>query len=257
MTTPLLRITNLEVVYGAVRAIRGISLEIEEGAIATVLGANGAGKSTILKAISGIVDPEKGEIRFGTEQIQGQQPDRIVRAGIAHVPEGREVFPLLSVQDNLGLGAYTRRDKRRIAEDLDQVYTYFPVLKKRRKQEAGELSGGQQQMLSIGRGLMARPRLLLLDEPSLGLSPLLTQEIFRIITRINSELGTTILLVEQNAQIALQTADHGYVLESGRIVREGACGELFQDEDIREFYLGQKEDVARGQRRWKKKKQWG
>lgn len=257
MTTPLLRITNLEVAYGAVQAVRGVSLEVAEGAIATILGANGAGKSTILKAISGIVDPEKGAIWYGAEQIQARQPDRIVRAGIAHVPEGREVFPLLSVHENLSLGAYTRRDKRAIEADLESVYGYFPVLRQRHKQQAGKLSGGQQQMLAIGRGLMASPKLLLLDEPSLGLSPLLTQEIFGIVRRINTDRGTTILLVEQNAQIALQTADHGYVLESGRIVREGACEELFRDEDIREFYLGQKADAGREQRRWKKKKRWG
>ncbi len=257
MTEPLLRITNLEVAYGAVRAVRGVSLEVKRGEIATILGANGAGKSTILRAISGITDPEKGAIWYDGEQIHGRQPDRIVRAGIAHVPEGREVFPLLSVHDNLWMGAYTRRDKKQIAEDLDGVYAYFPVLKERRKQEAGKLSGGQQQMLSIGRGLMARPKLLLLDEPSLGLSPILTQEIFSIINRINREQGATILLVEQNAQMALQTASHGYILESGRIVREGPCEELFQDEDIREFYLGQKETGSREQRRWKKKKSWG
>ena len=259
MTEPLLRIRNLEVAYGAVRAVRGVSMTIDRGQIATLLGANGAGKSTILKTISGITDPEKGTIEYNGVSIEGRQPDWIVRAGIAHVPEGREVFPLLSVQDNLRMGAYTRRDRKQIEADLQMVYSYFPILSERRKQDANKLSGGQQQMLAIGRGLMARPELLLLDEPSLGLSPALTQEIFAIISLINREQGTTILLVEQNAQIALQTAEQGYVLESGRIVREGSCTELFQDEDVREFYLGQKQAAVGGreQRRWKKRKSWG
>lgn len=259
MTDPVLRIRNLEVAYGAIRAVRGVSLSIERGRIATLLGANGAGKSTVLKTISGITDPEKGSIEYNGKPIHGHQPDKIVRAGIAHVPEGREVFPLLSVQDNLRMGAYTRRDRKQVEADLQTVYGYFPILAERRKQDANKLSGGQQQMLAISRGLMARPQVLLLDEPSLGLSPALTQEIFAIIRRINHEQGTTILLVEQNAQVALQTADYGYVLESGRIVREGSCDELFQDEDVREFYLGQKQEAAggRSQRRWKKKKSWG
>lgn len=258
MSEPLLRIRNLEVAYGAVRAVRGISLTVDAGDIATILGANGAGKSTILKTISGITDPEKGTIEYKGESIQGWQPDRVVRAGIAHVPEGREVFPLLSVHNNLKMGAYTRRDKQQVETDLATVYDYFPVLAQRRRQDANKLSGGQQQMLAIGRGLMARPQLLLLDEPSLGLSPLLTQEIFAIIRRINAEQRTTILLVEQNAQIALQTADQGHVLESGRIVREGSCEALFQDEDVREFYLGHKQTGDGGrQHRWKRKKRWG
>lgn len=258
MSEPLLRIRNLEVAYGAVRAVRGISLTVGAGEIATILGANGAGKSTILKTISGITDPERGTIEYKGESIQGWQPDRVVRAGIAHVPEGREVFPLLSVHNNLKMGAYTRHDRQQVETDLATVYDYFPVLAQRRRQDANKLSGGQQQMLAIGRGLMARPQLLLLDEPSLGLSPLLTQEIFAIIRRINTEQGTTTLLVEQNAQIALQTARQGYVLESGRIVREGSCEELFQDEDVREFYLGHKQTADGGrQHRWKRKKRWG
>jgi branched-chain amino acid transport system ATP-binding protein len=179
-----------------------------------------------------------------------------VRQGISHVPEGREVFPLLSVHDNLMMGAYTRRDRDGVAQDLEMVYAYFPVLRERARQEAGQLSGGQQQMLAISRALMSRPALMLLDEPSLGLSPKLTQEIFAIIRRINRERGTTILLVEQNAAMALELADHGYVLEVGRIVMEDTCERLRQKDDIREFYLGMKDAGVRGERRWKKKKQW-
>jgi len=180
----------------------------------------------------------------------------IVRRGISHVPEGREVFPLLSVEENLRMGAYTRSDAEGIAQDIDMVFGYFPILRERARQEAGLLSGGQQQMLAISRALLARPSLMLMDEPSLGLSPLLTQEIFRIITRINREKGTTILLVEQNANMALQVADYGYVLEVGRIVMEDTCKRLLEKEDVQEFYLGMKAQGARGQRRWKKKKQW-
>jgi branched-chain amino acid transport system ATP-binding protein len=233
-----------------------VSLSVPEGAIVTVLGANGAGKSTILRTISGIIDPQKGSIVFRGAQIQRMDPAEVVRRGISHVPEGREVFPLLSVHDNLIMGAYTRRDRDGIAQDLEMVYAYFPVLQARARQEAGQLSGGQQQMLAISRALMSRPRLMLLDEPSLGLSPKLTQEIFRIIRRINRERGTTILLVEQNAAMALELADYGYVLEVGRIVMEDSCARLREKEDVREFYLGMKETGVRGERRWKKKKMW-
>jgi len=252
----ILELANVEASYGPVQALRGVSLSVMKGKIVTVLGANGAGKSTILKTISGIIDPSKGQIRFNGEEIQGRDPDRIVRAGIGHAPEGREVFALLSVEENLRMGAYTRRDRDGVARDIELVYSYFPILKERAKQEAGLLSGGQQQMLAIGRALLSRPKLMLMDEPSLGLSPLLTQEIFRIIVRINQEQGTTILLVEQNANMALEVGNHGYVLEVGRIVMEDACERLAQNKDVQEFYLGMKAHGVRGQRRWKKKKQW-
>jgi len=252
----ILELANVEASYGPVQALRGVSLKVPRGKIVTVLGANGAGKSTILKTISGIIDPSKGQIRFNGEEIQGRDPDRIVRGGIGHAPEGREVFALLTVEENLRMGAYTRRDRDGVASDIDLVYAYFPILKERARQEAGLLSGGQQQMLAIGRALLSRPKLMLMDEPSLGLSPLLTQEIFRIIVRINREQGTTILLVEQNANMALDVGDHGYVLEVGRIVMEDTCERLAQNKDVQEFYLGMKAHGVRGQRRWKKKKQW-
>ena len=256
MSTPILELQNVESSYGPVQALRGVSLAVPEGRIVTVLGGNGAGKSTILKTISGIIDPNKGQIKFKGNEIQGRNPDWIVREGISHVPEGREVFPLLSVEDNLRMGAYIRRDADGVARDIEAIHGYFPILRERAKQDAGLLSGGQQQMLAIARSLLAAPKLMLLDEPSLGLSPKLTQEIFAIVTRINRERGTTILLVEQNAQIALKTADFGYVLEVGRIVMEDTCANLMQKDDIREFYLGMKEQGARGHRRWKKKKTW-
>jgi len=252
----ILELSNVEASYGPVQALRGVSLAVEQGKIVTVLGANGAGKSTILKTISGIIDPQKGQIRFNGEEIGGRDPDWIVRRGIGHAPEGREVFALLTVEENLRMGAYTRRDRDGVAKDIELVYGYFPILKERARQEAGLLSGGQQQMLAIGRALLSRPRLMLMDEPSLGLSPLLTQEIFRIIVRINREQGTTILLVEQNANMALDVGDHGYVLEVGRIVMEDTCQRLAQNKDVQEFYLGMKAHGVRGERRWKKKKQW-
>jgi branched-chain amino acid transport system ATP-binding protein len=255
-TDVILRLTNVEASYGPVQALRGVSLSVTQGKIVTILGANGAGKSTILKTISGIIDPSKGQIHFGGAEIQGRDPDWIVRAGIGHAPEGREVFALLTVEENLRMGAYTRRDKDGVADDIEMVYGYFPILKERAGQEAGLLSGGQQQMLAIGRALLSRPKLMLMDEPSLGLSPLLTQEIFRIVGRINKDRGTTILLVEQNANMALAVADYGYVLEVGRIVMEDTCKRLLEKEDVQEFYLGMKAQGARGQRRWKKKKQW-
>ena len=251
----ILELANVEASYGPVQALRGVSLKVPRGKIVTVLGANGAGKSTILKTISGIIDPSKGQIRFNGAEIQGQDPDRIVRMGIGHAPEGREVFALLTVEENLRMGAYTRRDRDGVAGDIELVYGYFPILKERAGQEAGLLSGSQQQMLAIGRALLSRPKLMLMDEPSLGLSPLLTQEIFRIIVRINQEQGTTILLVEQNANMALEVGNHGYVLEVGRIVMEDTCGNLAKNKDVQEFYLGMKAHGVRGQRRWKKKKQ--
>jgi branched-chain amino acid transport system ATP-binding protein len=256
MSDAILELANVEASYGPVQALRGVSLKVERGQIATVLGANGAGKSTILKTISGIIDPQKGQIRFEGEEIQGRDPDWIVRRGIGHAPEGREVFSLLTVDENLRMGAFTRRDADGVARDIEMVYAYFPILKERARQEAGLLSGGQQQMLAIGRALLSRPKLMLMDEPSLGLSPLLTQEIFRIIVRINKEQGTTILLVEQNAHMALEVAQFGYVLEVGRIVMEDTCERLAAKEDVQEFYLGMKAQGVRGQRRWKKRKHW-
>jgi branched-chain amino acid transport system ATP-binding protein len=254
--TSMLTLANVESSYGPIRAIRGVSLQVEKGRIATVLGSNGAGKSTILKTISGILDPTKGSVEFKGDDITARDPALIVQRGLSHVPEGREVFPLLSVHDNLLMGAYTRHDRDGVARDIETVYGYFPILRERAKQNAGLLSGGQQQMLAISRALMAAPELMLLDEPSLGLSPRLTREIFEIVIRINRERGTTLLLVEQNANMALNVADHGYVLENGRIVMEDSCERLREKDDIKEFYLGMKEAGARGERRWKKKKTW-
>jgi branched-chain amino acid transport system ATP-binding protein len=253
---PVLKLLNVESAYGPIKAIRGISLQVRRGEIGAVLGFNGAGKTTILKTISGIIDPRKGSIEFKGQDITAQDPSHIVQQGLSHVPEGREVFPLLSVHDNLLMGAYTRSDSDQVARDMETVYTYFPILKERCLQDAGLLSGGQQQMLSISRALMAKPDLMLLDEPSLGLSPKLTKEIFEIVVRINRERGTTILLVEQNANMALNASDYGYVLENGRIVMEDTCARLREKEDIKEFYLGLKEDGVRDERRWKKKKTW-
>jgi branched-chain amino acid transport system ATP-binding protein len=254
--TPVLRLQNIESAYGPIKAIRGVSLEVRPGEIATVLGSNGAGKTTILKTISGIIDPAKGSIHFQNRDITADDPARIVQMGLSHVPEGREVFPLLSVRDNLAMGAFTRTDSEEIAHDIEAVFGFFPVLRERAQQNAGLLSGGQQQMLAISRALMAKPDLILLDEPSLGLSPKLTREIFEIVVRINRERGTTILLVEQNANMALNAADYGYVLENGRIVTEGSCADLREKEDIKEFYLGMKAEGVRGDRRCKKKKTW-
>ncbi len=256
MVDVLLDIRNLESFYGPIMAIRGASLSLKKGQVVTVLGANGAGKSTLLKTISGIMDPEKGQITFAGEEIQGLEPHVIVRKGIVHVPEGREVFPLLTVDENLSLGAYSRSDKPEIEKDRQLVFEYFPVLAERRGQEAGTLSGGQQQMLAIGRGLMLRPKIMLLDEPSLGLSPLLVQDIFAILRRLNKDEGVTMMLVEQNAKVALELADMGYVMEIGRIVMDGTAELLMKSEDIRAFYLGHQEDGQRDERRWKRKKTW-
>ncbi|MGH7349028.1 MAG: ABC transporter ATP-binding protein [Candidatus Rokuibacteriota bacterium] len=237
-------------------ALRGVSFRVPAGAIVTILGANGAGKTTILKTVSGVMDPQKGSVTLEGRAIHGLDPDRVARLGLSHVPEGREVFPFLSVRENLRMGAYARRDADAVARDLEMVAEYFPVLSARAEQRAGQLSGGEQQMLAIGRALMARPKVMLLDEPSLGLAPKLVKEIFDIIRRINRERGVTVLLVEQNANLALQTADHGYVLELGRIVMEDTCERLLQKDDIREFYLGLRESSVRGTRRWKRKKTW-
>ncbi len=237
-------------------AIRGVSFAVPRGQIVTILGANGAGKTTILKTICGVMDAQKGTVAFEGRTIQGMDPDRVMRLGLTHVPEGREVFPFLSVRENLRMGAYTRKDADGVARDVEMVYDYFPVLRARAEQRAGQLSGGEQQMLAISRALMARPKMMLLDEPSLGLSPKLVKEIFEIIGRINEEQGVTVLLVEQNANMALHIADYGYVLEVGRIVMEDTCARLLEKEDIKEFYLGVKDAGVRGTRRWKRKKTW-
>jgi branched-chain amino acid transport system ATP-binding protein len=256
MSRPLLQMRNIETYYGPIMAIRGVSLDVYEGEIVAVLGANGAGKTTLLKTATGALNSSKGKVLLDGEQIQCRDPDWVARKGIAHVPEGREVFPFLSVAENLAMGAFNRNDADGVAADLRIVYDYFPLLEPMRDKMAAYLSGGQQQMLAIGRGFMARPRLLLLDEPSLGLSPALVQEIFRIITRLNAEQDLTILLVEQNANIALQVAQRGYVMEVGGMVMDGPSDKLLQSDDIKEFYLGKKDEGVRGRRRWKKRKTW-
>jgi branched-chain amino acid transport system ATP-binding protein len=256
MAEPILRASNIETYYGPIMAIRGVSFEVNAGSIVTILGSNGAGKTTVLKTVSGVMDPQKGTVTFEGREIQRMDPDKVMRLGISHVPEGREVFPFLSVRENLRMGAYTRRDADEVARDLETVFGYFPVLQQRADQRAGSLSGGEQQMLAISRALMARPKVMLLDEPSLGLSPKLVKDIFEIIVRINRERGVTILLVEQNANMALSVGDYGYVLEVGRIVMADTCARLIEKEDIKEFYLGMKDQGARGQRRWKKRKTW-
>ena len=251
----LLRVRNLESFHGPIMALRGVSLDVAAGSIVAVLGANGAGKTTLLRTISGIMDPEKGEVLLAGESIAGSDPDRIVRKGVVHVPEGREVFPLLSVGENLAMGAWTRTDTG-VGEDLEMVLGYFPVLKERLRQAAGTLSGGEQQMLAIARGLMARPKIMLLDEPSLGLSPRLVRDIYGIIRRLNEERGVAMLLVEQNARMALDVAESGYVMEVGRIVMDGSVERLRRSGDIQEFYLGGRERSLRGERRWKRRKTW-
>jgi len=252
----MLVVSAVEAAYGPIRAIRGVSLRVAPSSVVTLLGSNGAGKTTLLKTISGIMDPLRGTITFCGQEIAGLDPARIVENGLCHVPEGREVFPLLTVHENLLMGAYTRSDRDAVARDLERAYGYFPILAERRDQDAGLLSGGQQQMLAIARALLSAPKMILMDEPSLGLSPKLTREIFDIIIRINRESGTSILLVEQNAHMALHTADYGYVLENGRVVLEDSCARLREKDDIREFYLGLKQQGVRGDRRWKKKKTW-
>ena len=251
----LLRVRNLESYYGPIMALRGVSLEVPEGRIVAVLGANGAGKTTLLRTISGIMDPEKGEVLLAGESIAGGDPDRIVRKGVVHVPEGREVFPLLSVAENLAMGAWTRADSG-VEEDLEMVLGYFPVLKLRLRQAAGTLSGGEQQMLAIARGLMAKPKIMLLDEPSLGLSPKLVRDIYAVLRRLNEERGVAMLLVEQNARAALGVAVSGYVMEVGRIVMDGPAERLARSRDVQEFYLGGRARSLRGERRWKRRKTW-
>jgi branched-chain amino acid transport system ATP-binding protein len=255
-SSALLKLTNIESAYGPIKAIRGVSLEVKKGQIVTLLGSNGAGKTTLLKTISGILDPVRGTVEFANEDITGVESSDLVKKGLSHVPEGREVFPLLTVYENLMMGAYTRNDRDGVERDLEQAYRYFPILKERENQAAGLLSGGQQQMLAIARALLANPQMILMDEPSLGLSPKLTKEIFDIIRMINRDSGRSILLVEQNARIALQTADFGYIMENGRIVMQDTCARLMEKDDIQEFYLGIKQEGVRTERRWKKKKTW-
>jgi len=254
--TALLTVNNLESSYGPVMALKGVSLSVPEGSIVSVLGSNGAGKTTLMRTISGALVPRKGSVHYRGQRVDGQEPDQLVKVGIAHVPEGREVFPFMSVAENLRMGAFTRPDRSEFAADLEMVYGYFPVLAQRHDQTAGTLSGGEQQMLAIARGLMGRPSVMLLDEPSLGLSPVLVSDIFAIIRRLNQEQGLTIVLVEQNARAALTVADHGYVLETGRIVMDGPAKQLMDSDEVREFYLGRKQDSARGQRRWRRRKSW-
>lgn len=237
MAEPMLKIDNIDVYYGAIHALKGISLEVKEGEIVTLIGANGAGKSTTLRTISGLLKPKTGSITFLGQDIAGVRAHEIVKKGISQVPEGRRVFAEMTVMENLDLGAFVRKDKAGIQQDLKHVFELFPRLEERKNQSAGTLSGGEQQMLAMGRALMSRPKLLLLDEPSMGLAPLLIKEIFNIIVDINKS-GTTVLLVEQNANMALSIANRAYVLETGRIILSGSAKELAASEDVRKAYLG-------------------
>jgi len=257
---PLLKINNIETYYDdVIEAIRGISLEVKEGQIVTVLGSNGAGKTTLLHTISRILDddqPEKGTIEFLGKRIDRMDPEKIVGLGLSQVPEGRQLFPKLTVLENLRMGTFVRRKDPDLDTDYARVFEYFPILEKRKNQRAETLSGGEQQMVAIARALMSRPRLLLLDEPSLGLSPIVVNEIFEIIKRVNEE-GTAVLLVEQNAQRAFSIAEFGYILENGRIVLADTTKRLMEQEDVKEFYLGIAGDVSvKGYKRYKRKKRW-
>jgi branched-chain amino acid transport system ATP-binding protein len=256
--TPLLQVKNLETWYGPIVAIQGVNLEVHPGRIVTVLGANGAGKTTLLNTLAGVIDPFKGQVLFDGQPIHGLDADAVCRHGLVLVPEGRQVYPFLSVRDNLAMGAYNRRDNAAVQDDLARVFQWFPRLLEREQQHAGLLSGGEQQMLAIGRAYMSRPRLLMLDEPSLGLSPLLTKEIFSIVTRIRQETGTAMLVVEQNAAIALAHADDGYIMELGRIVAADTCAALAQKADVRDAYLGggHTQGHSGTTQRWKRRKTW-
>lgn len=262
----MLKVKNIQVVYNnVIMVLKGISLEVPEGKAVALLGANAAGKTTTLKAISGILrfqngELEEGEIDFAGRSIGAMDPDSIVRMGICMVPEGRRVFDDLTVMENLWIGAHTRRDKEAVKQDLEMVMDYFPHLRRRHNQQALLLSGGEQQMLAIGRALMSRPKLLMLDEPSLGLAPMLVKEIFGILGRINKEQSTSILLVEQNAVAALNFAQYGYIMENGKIVLDGPTERLLENEDVKEFYLGVTEDLGRKSysdvKHYKRRKRW-
>ena len=238
----MLRLKNINTSYGKVHALKNVSLHLEQGEIVTLIGANGAGKTTILNTISGVTPASSGDILFNKQPVQSLPPDRIVKLGISQVPEGRQVFKPLSVEDNLQMGAYLRYRSREaradIYKDMENVFALFPRLEERRSQLAGTMSGGEQQMLAIGRALMAKPKLLLLDEPSMGLAPLVVQEIFRVLDQLRRDNGTTILLVEQNAKAALKLADRGYVLETGKVILEGAAAELMENAEVKRAYLG-------------------
>jgi branched-chain amino acid transport system ATP-binding protein len=234
----LLRMDNVKTYYGNIRALKGISITVDEGEIVCLIGGNGAGKSTTLMTISGVLTPIEGDVLYHERSIVSVRPDNIVKMGVCQVPEGRMIFPILTVMENLDLGSYTRKDTKGVKEDFDRVFQLFPVLYERRKQYGGTLSGGEQQMLAIARALMGRPKLLLLDEPSLGLAPILVDTIFETIRRINNQ-GTTILLVEQNAQLALQFSNRGYVIETGNIILEDTSEELLENESVKKAYLGE------------------
>ncbi len=262
----MLEVNNIEVVYNdVILVLKGISLSVAKGDIVALLGANGAGKTTTLKAISGVLrlqngDLEGGTISFDGKEIQDDDPDRIVRNGISMVPEGRRIFSDLSVVENLVVGAFTRSDRGQVKKDLEIVMNYFPVLRERRNQRAVYLSGGEQQMVAVGRALMSKPRLIMLDEPSLGLAPLVVKSIFEILKQINQDQDTTLLLVEQNANLALNFASYGYIMETGRIVLDGPCGQLRENEDVQEFYLGVTDKKDRKNyaqvKHYKRRKRW-
>jgi len=254
----LLEVRNLETWYGPIAAMQGVNLEVRKGQMVTVLGANGAGKTTLLNTLAGVIDPFKGQIRFEGAEINGMDADEVCRRGLILVPEGRQIYPFLSVRENLNMGAYTRKDSEGVRNDIARVFEWFPRLLERENQHAGLLSGGEQQMLAIGRAFMGQPKLLMLDEPSLGLSPLLTKEIFNIVSRIRTETDTAILVVEQNAAIALAYADDGYIMELGRIVAADTCIALSQKTDVREAYLGghNTQGLSGTSQRWKRRKTW-
>ncbi|MFX3623059.1 MAG: ABC transporter ATP-binding protein [Ectobacillus sp.] len=261
----MLKVNNLEVMYDKViLVLKGMSMEVPKGKIVALLGSNGAGKTTTLKAISGLLKSENGQVtdgyvEFDGEKISGLDAEHVVKRGVFQCMEGRRVFEHLSVEDNLYAGAHTRKDRSRLKEDLEKVYHYFPKLKMLKNRQAGYLSGGEQQMLAIGRGMMARPKVLLLDEPSLGIAPLLVKEIFSIIKRINEEEGTTILVVEQNANVALSIAHYGYIMENGRIVMDGPVEQLLSNQDVKEFYLGMSQGDRKNYREvksYKRRKRW-
>ncbi len=263
---PLLEVNNIEVIYhNVILVLKGMSLKVDQGRVVTILGNNGAGKTTTLKAISGLLKSENGEVTDGQIRFQGSRIDRLypeslVRMGIFQVMEGRRVFEDLTIEENLIAGGHTEKDKQRLRDGIEMVYAYFPRLKERRKVQAGYISGGEQQMLVIGRGLMASPKLMLMDEPSMGLSPMLVSEIFEIIRRINREEGVSILLVEQNARLALSIADHGYVMENGRIVLDDTVDKIRENADVKEFYLGLtevgKKKSYRDVKHYKRRKRW-